>query len=367
MTLLRFAVTLSLFVLTACVEPVVPAYDYATGFVLVEGDIIAGAEGSGVRLQRSVLSFGSYRLDPISDALVFCVAQDGAETEWISSSEPGYYSPPTGFVARPGATYFLRIQLTSGELIESRPETIPSPGDFEDLRVSFAQEAYYSDSRDRFAPAFTLLVDTRDPDAGDNFYRYTHRTWSQNPICLTCRNSVYRNGICIETPASRRVARYDYLCSEPCWVISTGSSFRLSSDELNPDAATEALPVARIDYIGSGKILAEVRQHAITRRAFQYYEVLQTLTEGSSGLNAPLPAPLYGNLLDVSELETTVLGFVGGSSVVARRLLWNRDTTDGEPLFLPPQPVLEPVDPTPPTVPCDGPNRTTVEPEGWNS
>ena len=353
--------------LASCVDPVVPAYDYATGFVLVEGDIVAGADGSGVRLQRSVLSFGSYRLNPITEARVYCVTSDGAETEWPPGAESGYYLPPAGFVARPGEAYFLRMQLASGELIESQPETIPVPGQFENLRVRFEQEAYYSDSRDRFVPAFTLLVDTRDTDPGDNFYRYTHRTWNQTPICFTCRNSVYRNGSCIETPASRLVDRYDYLCSDPCWVISTGGSFRLSTDELNPDAATEALPVARIDYTGSGKILAEIRQHAITRRAFQYYEVLQTLTEGSSGLNAPLPAPLYGNLVDVSDLETTVLGFVGGSSVFARRLLWNRDSTDGEPLFLPPQPMLEPVDPSPPTAPCDGPNRTTVEPEGWNS
>lgn len=358
---------MSILALTTCVDPVVPAYDYATGFVMVEGDIVAGDNSSEVRLQRSVLSFGSYRLDPITDARVYCVAQDGAETEWLPGPVAGFYLPPELFLARPGETYFLRIQLASGELIESQPETVPAPGQFNNLRLTFDQEAYFSESRDRFVPAFTLLVDVEDTDPGDNFYLYTHQTWSQTSVCYTCRNSVYRNGRCVETPSSRLVDRYDYMCSEPCWVISEGSTFRLGSDNLNPNATTAGLPVARIDFIGSGKLLAEVRQQAITRRAYQYYEVLQNLTEGSSGLNAPLPAPLYGNLRDVSDLETTVLGYVGASSVVSQRLLWNRDSIDGEPLSRPPQPVLEPVSPAPPSAPCDGPNRTTVEPAGWNS
>ena len=363
----RFAILLPLLALSACVDPVVPAYDYTTGFVLVEGTISAGDDNSEVHLQRSTLSFGSYRLDPIPEARVHCVAGDGSEMEWSPGSLAGSFRPPAAFVARPGDTYFLRIALATGEMIESQPETLPAPGQFDNLRVSFDQEAYYSDSRDRFVPAFTLLVDTEDTDPADNFYRYTHRTWSQTSICYTCRNSVYRNGRCVETPSSRLVDRYDYTCSDPCWVITEGTSFRLGSDDLNPNATTDALPVARIDFTGSGKLLAEVRQHAITRRAFQYYEVLQNLTEGSSGLNAPLPAPLYGNLRDLSDLETTVLGYVGGSSVVSRRLVWNRDSIDGEPLSRPPQPVLEPVSPAPPSAPCDGPNRTTEEPAGWNS
>ncbi len=353
--------------LQSCVDPVVPTYDYVTGFILVEGNITAGTVTSEVRLRRSSLSFGSYQLDPLVSAQVFSVGGNGEEITWSPTNEPGFFRPPPDFQPVPGTAYFLRIQLASGELIESEPEVIPAPVEISNLRMTFDQEAYYSDSRERFVPAFTLLADIQDPEETDNFFRFGYRTWAQVSICQTCFNSVYRNGVCVETPASRRIPKYDYLCAAPCWSITKGSAIRILSDELNPGGSFTAVPAARIDYVGSGKLLAEVEQYAITREAYLYYDVLRDLTEGSAGLNAPLPAPLYGNLVDKSDLETTILGFVGGNSVTTQRLLWNRDSINGEPLTLPAPPVLEPLEPNPPTAPCDGPDRTTEEPAGWNS
>ncbi|PPK84125.1 uncharacterized protein DUF4249 [Neolewinella xylanilytica] len=350
-----------------CVDPVVPEYDYATGFLLVEGSIVAGEGSSNVTIRRSALSFGAYRLDPVGEAQVFSVAEDGAEDTWQNTGNPGEFVPPPGFLPLPGQSYFLRIQLASGEVIESEPELIPPPVPIDDIRVTFEQEAYFSSSRDRFVPAFTLLANFQGPSTQDNFYQFTYRTWSQISICATCYNSVYRNGQCVKTPSSSGVDRYDYSCSEPCWAISNGDAFALVSDELNPDGTFSSVPAARIDFVGSGKLLAELQLRTITRKAHQYFTVLEDLTEGSAGLNAPLPAPLYGNLTDKSELNTPVLGFISGSSVRTRRILWNRDSTDGEPLFLIPPPVYEPVSPAPPSAPCDGPNRTNQEPAGWNA
>ncbi|WP_116127338.1 DUF4249 domain-containing protein [Lewinella sp. IMCC34183] len=353
-----------LFLLQSCVEPVVPEYDYTTGFLLVEGDIVDQPGYSRVALRRSTREFGNYRLDPVTGAAVSSIDGDGREVPW-RETEAGTYVPPEDFVAQAGQTYHLEASLLSGEHVISEDERLPTAVDLPALRMRFEQEAYYSSEAERFVPAFTLLADVADPAGEDNFYRYTHRSWSQLAICATCYNSVYRNGSCVQTPASRNVPRYDYSCDGTCWAITRGRSVRLLSDALNPDGIFRDVPVARLDYVGSGGLLVEVEQYAITRAAFAYYEVLQDLTEGSSGLNAPLPAPLYGNLRATDDAAPAVLGYVAVSSLATRRLYWNRDAVDGEPLSRPPPPVFEPVSPSPPSAPCAGPNRTATEPEGW--
>ncbi|WP_116108358.1 DUF4249 domain-containing protein [Lewinella sp. IMCC34191] len=357
---------LTCLLLQHCVDPIEPVYDYTTGFILVEGGIVAGGAGNEIRIRRSDLSFGRYVLEPIRDALVFSIDGSGAEVAWLKSAQTGVYLPPNDFAASEGETYHVRIQLAGGEIIESDPERIPQAVPFSNLSLSFNQEAYFSDSRQRFVPAFSLLVDIVDPADTDNFYLYTHRTWSQLSICATCHKSVYRNGVCVETASSRLVDHYDYSCLNPCWAFTDGDAFQLLSDELNPGGQYTAVPAARIDFAGVGRILAEVRQYAITRKAFAYFSVLKDLTEGSAGLNAPLPAPLYGNLRDVSDRQTTVLGYVSARSVSTDRLAWNRDSTDGTPISIPQPPVYEPLLPSPPSAPCDGPNRTASEPDGWN-
>jgi hypothetical protein len=351
--------------LGSCVEPVEPAYDYQTGFYLVEGAVTDREGGSEVRVSRSKLEFDIYQLEAVNDAEVVSLDDAGNTVSWSRVNREGIYRPPAGFRGEVGREYRLQIATPEGNLIESAPERLPEPVGFANLRFSFNQEAYFSPGRDRFVPAFTFLVDLDDPAGTDNFYQFRYRTWQFTTICATCNNSVYRNGLCVRTPGSRSVDYYDYECSETCWTRREGNSFRLISDELNPGGDFSGLPVARLDYTGRGGLLLELEQRNLTRSAFAYFQILNDLTEGSAGLNAPLPAPLYGNLIDRSDAAVDVLGYVAATSVSRERVYWNRDRTDGTPLSLPRAPVYEPVNPSPPTAPCEGPNRTTERPAGW--
>ncbi|MEO0732904.1 MAG: hypothetical protein AAFZ52_08720, partial [Bacteroidota bacterium] len=102
--------------------------------------------------------------------------------------------------------------------------------------------------------------------------------------------------------------------------------------------------------------------------AYEYNRVLRDLTENGGGLNAPLPAALVGNLRDVSAVNTDVLGFVGVAAVAGENIFFNRDTIDGNPLpfdaSIRPEPVMGN---SAPLAPCEGPNRTTEEPAGWQN
>lgn len=348
--------------LQTCVEPVVPEYDYQTGFFIVEGTIVDRAGKSSVDIDRSEFKFGRYQLVPVTDASVISRDELDREVTWRSTETPGQYAPDSTFAARPGGSYQLVIATATGELIESTVETVPQVVPITGLRMSFNQEAYFSNDRERFVPAFELLVNFKDPEGEDNFYQYYYQTWSRTSVCATCYGGVYRNGRCM---ARLGVDYYDYPCDRVCWATQTGTQFKLHSDALSPGANFRGVPAATIDYVNSGGILAEVQQYAIGRRAHNYYGEVQTLTDGNTGLNAPLPAALYGNLTDRSDRATIVLGYVAAASLSTERLYWNRDTIPGRPLSIRPPVMYEPIFPSPPTAPCAAPGFTPTRPTGW--
>ena len=354
--------SLLLSILWACTDPAVPDYDYTTDFILVDGRIISEAGRSQVKVSRSGLQFGNFRLSPIENAGVVSVDDVGTEVAWVAQQEAGLYRAPADFIPVTGRSYFLRVSTNEGEIIESTPEVILPAVPVTDLRYRFEQEAYFDTELDRFVPAFTLLVDLDDPAGQDNFYQFTYRTWERTVICATCFGGVYRDGQCVE---QRRVDYYDYACDEICWLIARNKGIAVLADVLTDGGPLRDVPAGQVVFTGSGPILAEVEVSSLSAPALEYLRQLRQLTDGAGGLNAPLPAPLYGNVRDLGPNKTNALGYVAAASVSSRRLYWGRDTVPGTPLRLARIPRYEPLVPSPPTAPCEGPNFTSERPIGW--
>ena len=366
-TLSRLSVILILAVAYfGCTDAVVPKFQFNGGFLLVEGRIADRPGFSEVRLARNELLFDNYVLLPIPGATVVSIADDGSEVSWIESNEEeGVYRAPEDFAAVSGRSYRLRASTPQGEIIESEAEPVPTSVPVADSRVRFQQEAYFSEGRNRFVPAFDLLVDVDDPAGEENFYQYNFSTFEMIRICASCMRARWRNGECIAGPDTRFVTRWDYLCNAPCWFSSRAAGRNVISDEFGDGNRISDVLAGRFDWVRPGGVLFIVEQYNTSRASFEYNSVIEQLSEGGGGLNAPLPAALVGNLTDLSENNTSVLGFVGVTAVNEARIYLNRDTIDGTSLPFDGIPRLEPVMPAPPEAPCEGGTRTTVRPAGW--
>lgn len=351
--------------LSTCTDPVAPVYQFETGFLLMEGRITDTEGYSEVRLSRNELQFGDYALVAIDDADVRVVDDQGEEVQFSVTDQGGVYRAPEGWTGETGRTYQLRVVTQQGEIVESEPEPMPTSVPIAESRVRFEQEAYFSVGRNRFIPAFTLEVDVDDPAEEENFYQYRYTTFQTIAICASCERSRWRNGECIPGDDTRFVPRWDYLCDTDCWVFTNGAGINILSDEFGNGQRIENIPVGQLDFDRPGGLLFDFQQYNISRAAYEYNLVLRNLSEGAGGLNAPLPAALVGNLADVSELRTPVLGFVGVSAVGLERVFIDRDTVDGESLPYQLDYRPEPVMPSPPQAPCVGRNRTPERPEGW--
>ena len=365
-TLVRMHRTLPLLVLALmlnhCVDPTVPEYDYATGFLLVDGRITNEVGESRVQLSRSAVQFGDFVLSPLRSARVYSVGDGEEAVEWKESGAVGTFVPPDDLVLTTGRDYHIRIETAEGEVIESVAEELLPVVPIQRLQVTFDQEAYFSTELDRFVPAFSLLADVNAPGEQDNFYQFRHRTFERTGVCATCFQGVYRRGECVRDPS---VDFYDYLCDRTCWRIDRSQRVTIFSDQLSAGSELRNVLAGQVVYNGSGGMLAVVEMAAISPAAYTYLEQLVSLTEASGGLNAPLPAPLYGNLRDRSDQGTNVLGYVSVAALSTERIYWARDSYGGTPLIPPRGPQTEPLAPAPPSAPCSGPNLTDQQPEGW--
>ena len=354
-----------LLVASGCTEQVEPVIQFEEGFLLINGRL-ADQEGvSEVTVQRNVETGINANPSPVTGARVFSIAGGSEETEWVTGQEAGRYVPPAGWVAQPGVAYAVRIETPAGEIIESTPEVLATAVAIDSVRVEFDQEAYFSESRDRFVPAFRMFIEYQDPDGERNYYQYRTQAFEEIDVCAFCERSVYRNGECIATEGSRFVARYDYRCDSRCWRTRLQGGTFTFSDEFTDGTRVTDYPAARVDYQRPGGLLFVLQQFNISRAAFDYSAIVQNLVEGAGGLNAPLPAALVGNLQDVSGNQTTVLGFVGTAAVTERRRYIVQESFGGLPLPFDNILRLEPLIPAPPRAPCVGGNRTATRPEGW--
>lgn len=362
--------------MSACIDPLVPALRNDTEFLLIEGDILNLAGRSQVVVQRWIPDDVRYSVQPQQSLRVVSVAENGVETQWQEESIPGQYKPPPGFVAAVGSVHFLRISTASGRLIESRPETVPPPVPVTDLTVEFEAESYFRPAISRFVPAFKYYLSFNDPINQENYYRVTYRKWETTRTCASCQFGRYRDGECI--PDNRNRDTWDYPCDTICYKITEGDDEIFISDEFSDGGAISRLEAARIDHTRqTGGLLFEAQLRSISKARHTYLNLIKNLSQDGGSLNATIPAPLVGNLRIVDpgseEDNINVLGFVGASSEATSRLYFDRADVEGQPLPDRTEFVEEPGVPDctmiplgcPPAAPCDAPDRTSIQPEGW--
>lgn len=361
---------LAIIVLSTCVDPVRPEFRFRDGFLVINGEISNLPNESRLTIQVSTLNQSTYDLVPFQPLSVVTIDGSGNSVPWAQVGSTEVFLPPADFRGIAGETYFLQVETESGQFVESDPEIMPEVVPIASLRMQFEQEAYFSDELERFVPAFRFLVDFSDPPATRNFYRWQVNSWERRFICLSCNFAQvvdYATGECVSTNRSRFVPRFDYLCADPCWEIMYDPNFNVFSDEFVDGNQLNAFEAGRIPYDWYGGLLVNVRQQQITAAAYEYNQNLSDLSQSSGGLNATLPAALDGNLNAVVEGGQTVLGYFGVAATSSDRIYFDRDTISGTALSfdarwnldVPPPPAVQYFDP------CDGPNRTTIRPEGW--
>jgi len=117
-----------------------------------------------------------------------------------------------------------------------------------------------------------------------------------------------------------------------------------------------------------------VQQFVLTPAAYDYYKVLKDVVDNNSGLNAPPPAALVGNLSNPQNSEEFVFGRFTAAATSTASIFIERNSIEEAPLELSEPVVFEPqiASPYPPPATVQAPctenrTRTAITPDKWES
>jgi hypothetical protein len=202
--------------------------------------------------------------------------------------------------------YRLRIKTTGGQEYLS---------DFVPVQPSPAIDSVHWKRTD---DAIQLLVTTHDPQNKTWYYRWeydetweihsdflSHFKWMDPAVIL--RSDPYSIYYCWKSDASTR--------------IFLNSSAKLTQDVISAQQL-HSIPIAAEQISVRYSML--VRQYALTREAYQFWEIMKKNTEQVGTLFDPQPSQLLSNIRAVNDETEAVIGYVSAGSVSEKRLFINR-------------------------------------------
>ena len=274
--------------------------------LVVEGSITEGQ--TVITLSRSIRLHDNFAPVFVNDAVVFVEREDGlrfyGELQpiwgWLGG---GRYVIETGTLDV-NQWYRLRIKIDEHEYVSDSTHPIQTP---EIDSIFWRKEG-------RGEPV-VIYVSTHDPNNQIFHYQWSFtENWEINswrepdtafPLPTRCWNS-------------ERSANF---------VL--GSGIRTGGRVIQP--ITEIVPT---NQKLSVLYRITVRQNAISRRAFEYFENIQKNTDLSGSIFAPTPSELRGNIVNTTDPQRPVVGFIDVSTTTQKSFFISRREGVYEPLPL---------------------------------
>jgi hypothetical protein len=160
----------------------------------------------------------------------------------------------------------------------------------------------------------TLYVHSRDPQNNTKYYRWDYiETWQYTAPFNTAWGE--KNGRIFVLDSNTQIFT--------CWIsvnsnsILLGNTTQLSEDVISKLPLTTIAPTSAKALI---KYSILVNQYALTREAYDYWQILEKNTQNLGTLFDPLPAQLKGNIECVTNPREQVIGFVSACRVQQKRI-----------------------------------------------
>ncbi|UFH56563.1 DUF4249 domain-containing protein [Spirosoma sp. KNUC1025] len=293
--------TLTLLALAACIDQVQLPVRTEEPRLVVEGQITNEAPPYSVRLTYTGKYSGADGQNPanqyVESAQVVVGDDQGRSARFVSLGQGIYQTTDTTFRGQIGRTYSLSIALADGKRYASKPETMP------DVPAIDSVSAVVQQSPSLTKPFVVEYgVNTLDPAGEKNYYRWT-------AYGITTRLSV---GV----PCSLGNPN---MCNYRCWTTVTNDLVNIYSDEDINGNAIRNRAVLQVPVYNLGPQLMEVLQYGITQANYQFLKLYQQQNARTGSIFDPLPAPVVGNVTNVSNTADVARGYFAVTSLTRKR------------------------------------------------
>lgn len=282
---------------TSCLDPYdPPAISNPDNLLVVEG--IISNEFSYINLSRT-RSFDNDEPLTEQSATVLLESEEGGFSEVMQQTEPGRFVLEASL--QTGQRYRVKINTADQLEFASTYETLLQTPEIDSVSWKYTNNG------------IEVYANTHDPQGNTRYYRWNYQeTWEYRANYFS--SFVYEN--------DELRLREDPVYT--CWQtvnssrILTASTVRLAEDRV----AEEPLVFYPVDEALRFSIRYSilVQQYAISKEAFEFWELLKQNTEELGTFFDPQPSQLPGNLRCISNPEVPVVGFISASSVTEKRM-----------------------------------------------
>ncbi len=298
--LILFSVAITL---TSCLDPYPVSIGQETEKLVVESLLTNDKTVPYVKLSYTI-QFGT--LDggatPVRGAYIDVKDNEGAAMIYRAvANVPGLYEPSDrNFRGVPGKSYTLTVKLTNGAVYVSGVEPMAKPVEITNMYEEFKQPS--ADGKFR-GIGYQIYIDLKDTKGVENYYRWT--SWGDHIRKSTGVPVGFGGGICCDL----------------CWVRTDNTAIQILSDAGVDGGLLLKRPVYFSTFYYYGQHYVEVKQYNISRGAYQFWKRYQDQTSRTGTIFDPLPAPIFGNLVNTANANDIALGYFEVASVVTKRLV----------------------------------------------
>lgn len=294
----RFA--LMYFLLIGCVDPYTPPGLKSSEAILVIDGFIDVTNESTIKLSRSQNLTDNNEPQSETGATVW-VEDDNGSNFFFSEGLDGVYSLPSqSFTSK---KYRLNVKTSNSNLYISDFEMVTLSPPIDSITWSLTDDL-----------GVQIYTNTHDPETTEGFYRWTFdETW----LYRSAFSSVYVYDFESHSVALRTDDIYN------CWRTAKSNDLLIESTTRLSENRVSQYPIAYIkqdDERLRFKYSILVKQYAISKNAFNYWQQLKKTTEDLGTLFGPIPSQVTGNFKSISNPDEPVIGYFSIGSTTSSRI-----------------------------------------------
>jgi hypothetical protein len=300
-----YLLTLTLAVLS-CRKPYQPPVTTVNNNILVVEGLINLTDSTFIRLSRTVRLTDGVGSKAETGAIL-TIESDGNLVYPLEEQREGTYVAPSLNLSTT-LKYRLRIKTRAGSTYLS---------DFVEAKVTPPIDSVGFEVRDR---GLQIYTNAHDDQKKTIYYRWDYfETWQFR--------SLYKSDFISD---GKEVMPRNYETDDiyTCWAesksstIVLGSSAKLEKDVIHQNPLT--LIPSDSEKI-SIKYSTLVKQYALTKEAFVFWENMKKNTESLGSIFDAQPSQLTGNIHNVDQAEEPVIGYISAGTVTERRVFVGKE------------------------------------------
>lgn len=282
-------------IITGCIEPYEPNIETYESVYVVDGEINNLSGPYTVSISQS-FEYSEQDPEMVSGATVSIIDDLGNRESLEEISSGVYQTSNPDFQGESGRKYKLRIEISENTILESEFEELKQPIEIENVYWEFQNRSYAG------ITGIEIFLDTQDPLANSIYYAWEYEEYWKFRVPFS--SSYYPN---------ERI----------CWDSSMYHQLILATTAGYTEDAIKRKSLYFIDNTTnrlSIKYSTLIKQYILSESTYIFYKNLKSLNENVGSLFDPIPYSLEGNMKDVNNPETPVLGLFQVASISEKRI-----------------------------------------------